>query len=84
MIMFGPYKIVIYVLLAFMQNKIGVMDKESLVRLYSTAFKEKEIENAKNLLSGSVTTNIRKIVRKNVGKEQRDLYIVSIFKQTQS
>lgn len=77
--------IVICELLAFMQNKIGVMDEESLVRLCSTAFTVKEIEDAKNLLFGSITTNIRKIVRKNAGKEQRDLYdIISIFKQTQT
>lgn len=75
--------IVICELLAFMQNKIGIMDEESLVRLCSTAFAAKEIEDSKNLLFGSITTNIRKIVRKNIGKEQRDLHdIISILKQT--
>ncbi|XP_048488871.1 uncharacterized protein LOC119694884 [Plutella xylostella] len=43
-------KIVINEVLAFVQNKVDVMDEESLVRLCTSSFEESVIEEAKSLL----------------------------------
>lgn len=65
--------IVICEVLAFIQNKLDVMDVESLVRVCKTAFSEADLKTAKNLLFDSVATNKRKITRKRDGKSGRDL-----------
>ncbi|XP_045485829.1 uncharacterized protein LOC123689520 [Pieris rapae] len=75
--------IVICELLAFIQNKVDVMDEESLVRLCTSSFSAGDIEAAKNLLFDSITTTQRNVTRKRSGKSQRDLYdVISVFKQT--
>ncbi|KAJ8711766.1 hypothetical protein PYW08_008720 [Mythimna loreyi] len=75
--------IVISELLAFIQNKVDVMDEEGLVRLCVTAFSEEDIEIGKNLLFTSVSTQQRKISRKKSGKSQRNIYdMIALFKQT--
>lgn len=75
--------IVICEVLAFIQNKIDVMNEDSLVRICTTAFSSEEIDNAKSLLFNSVTTSKRKICRKKDGRSQRDLYdVISLFKET--
>lgn len=65
--------VVINELLAFVHNKISVMDDESISRICSSAFSESEILTAKNLLYDSMPTTKRKIIRKNGGKGLRDL-----------
>ncbi|XP_063531222.1 uncharacterized protein LOC134742173 [Cydia strobilella] len=65
--------IVIDELLCYIQNKLSVIDDDTLVRLCRTSFSSEEIKISKCLLFGSVSTNQRKISRKNSGKEVRDL-----------
>lgn len=75
--------IVISEILAFIQNKVDVMDEESIVRICSSAFPADEIERAKCLLFESITTSKRKITRKRDGRTQRDLYdVIAVFKET--
>ncbi|XP_063365889.1 uncharacterized protein LOC134654355 [Cydia amplana] len=75
--------IVICEVLAFIQNKQNVMDAESLVRLCTSAFSQKEIEDAKSLLFDSLSTKEKKVLRKNAGKTMRDLNdVISIFRKT--
>ncbi|KOB52229.1 Mutant cadherin [Operophtera brumata] len=75
--------VVINECLAFVQNKIQVMDNESLIRVCVTGFTEDDILDAKALLFAAVVTGIRKIKRKKEGKLQRDLEdIISVFKET--
>lgn len=74
-------KIVINELLSYVQNKVSVIDEESLVRVCSSAFNASEIKNAKSLLFDAIPTEKRKINRKNAGKEKRDLNdIINLFK----
>lgn len=63
--------IVINEVLSFVQNKVDVMDEESLVRICSTAFSELEIEQAKNLLFDSMSK--QKKTRKRAGKTARNI-----------
>ncbi|KOB57915.1 Mutant cadherin [Operophtera brumata] len=75
--------LVINEVLAFITNKIDVMDEESLVRICLSAFKMEEVEKSKNLLFDSITTDIRKIMRKKKSerKTQRDLEdIITVLK----
>ncbi|XP_061729050.1 uncharacterized protein LOC133533976 [Cydia pomonella] len=65
--------IVIDELLCYIQNKLSVIDDDTLVRLCRTSFSSEEIKKSKCLLFDSVSTNQRKISRKNSGKEVRDL-----------
>lgn len=75
--------IVICEVLAFFQNKIDVMDEESLVNICSTNFSVEDIETAKKLLFDSVKTKLRHIARKGTGKTQRHLYdVITLFKET--
>lgn len=70
-------------LLAYIQNKLSICDEESLVRICKSSFTSDEIKNAKTLLYDSIPTNKLK-VRKNKGKEERDLYdILNLFKTTE-
>lgn len=76
--------IVINEVLAFIQNKIDVMNEESLVRICETAFTASEINLAKNLLFDSINTEVRKKIRKRTGKSQRDLYdVIGLLKETE-
>lgn len=71
-------------LLAFVQNKIEVMDNESLIRICKTAFTPEDADTAKVLLYESVPTSKRKISRKKGdGKIVKDLEdIIKLFKET--
>ncbi|PZC73159.1 hypothetical protein B5X24_HaOG209951 [Helicoverpa armigera] len=74
--------IVINELLCFTQNKIDVMDEESLIRIIVSAFSGAEINEAKNLLFNSVSTTTRNISRRK-NKEQKDIEdIICLFKST--
>lgn len=75
--------IVICEILAFIQNKVDVMDEESIVRICSTSFLAEDIEQAKSLLFESLTIKKRKVTRKRDGRSQRDLYdVIAVFKET--
>lgn len=75
--------IVICEVLAFIQNKVDVMDEDSIVRVCCTSFSAEDIERAKCLLFESITTTKRKITRKRDGRTQRDLYdVIAILKET--
>lgn len=65
--------VVINELLAFVSNKISVMDDESLSKICVSAFSDSDIVTAKNLLFDSVSTNKKKITRKKNGKKLRDI-----------
>ncbi|CAH2088955.1 unnamed protein product [Euphydryas editha] len=73
--------IVIDELLSYLQNKISVADEETLVRICTSSFTTEEIKKSKTLLFDSIPGERRKILRKNKGKEERDLGdIISLFK----
>lgn len=73
--------IVIDELLAYVQNKLSVIDEESLIRICVSAFKSDEIKKSKSLLFESLPTDKRKILRKKGGKENRDILdIIVLFK----
>lgn len=75
--------LVISEVLAFINNKLDVMDNESLVRICASAFTIDEVEKAKALLFDSIKTNKRNISRRKDGKIQRDLEdIISVLKNT--
>lgn len=65
--------IVINEVLAFVNNKLDVMDEESLSRICISAFSAKDIVDAKKLLFDSVPSAKRKITRKRDGKTLRDI-----------
>lgn len=74
--------IVINELLCFVQNKICIMDEESLIRLCVSAYSTAEITSAKNLLFESITTSTRNVSRRK-NKEQKEIEdIISVFKST--
>lgn len=75
--------IVINELLCFIQNKIDVLDEESLVRLCVTAFSSSEISVAKELLFATISTTLRNVSRRK-DKEQKDVEdIICAFKNTE-
>lgn len=74
--------IVINELLCFVQNKIDIMDEESLIRLCTSTFNKTEINTAKSLLFESISTSTRKISRRK-NKEQKDVEdIIAVLKNT--
>jgi hypothetical protein len=76
--------IVIDEMLAYVQNKLSVIDEDTLVRICSSVFSSEEIERSKELLFESIPVEKAKIKRKNKGKEQRNLVdIVSVFKSVE-
>lgn len=76
--------IVISELLSFIQNKISVIDNESLIRICATTFSEEEVECAKNLLFASIKTNMKKVSRRKNGKLHKDLEdMICVFKVTE-
>lgn len=77
--------IVIDEMLAFVQNKISVMDDDSLVQILRSSFESDEIKRSKTLLFESLPTDKRNITRKKAGKETRDLIdIISLFRGSNS
>lgn len=73
--------VVISELLAFIQNKLQVMDQVSLVQICSSAFNAEDILEAKNLLFDCIKTKKRS-QRKRDGKSQRDLEdIIGLFRE---
>lgn len=75
--------LVVSELLAFLQNKIQIMNEEDLVRLCSTCFSSKDIEAGKCLLFDSIPKGNSKMIRKGEGKQKRDLFdIIAAFKVT--
>lgn len=73
--------IIIDEMLAYIQNKISVIDEDTLVRICTTSFTSEQIVISKELLFSSVCADNAKIKRKNKGKEKRDLVdIVNVFK----
>lgn len=75
--------IVIDELLAYVQNKISVVDEETLVRLCTSSFTKEDIEKSKSLLYSALPVDKRKIQRKRKGKENRDMDdIISLIKST--
>lgn len=76
--------VVIDELLSYIQNKISVIDEDTLVRLCTSTFTSEDIEKSKTLLYESVSVQTAKIKRKNKGKEQRDLVdIINVFKSVE-
>lgn len=74
--------IVINEVLAFVCNKIDVMDEESICLICASAFTPSEITIAKNLLYESVPKSKKKI-RKKEGKTQREIEdIICLLKDT--
>lgn len=74
--------IVINELLCFVQNKICIMDEESLIRLCVGSYSTAEITDAKNLLFESVSTSTRNVSRRK-NKEQKEIEdIISVLKIT--
>lgn len=77
--------IVINEVLAFVQNKIAVMDNESLIRICVSAFSVEDVEKAKSLLFETLPTDIQKISRRKEGKQKRDMEdIINLFNAVQS
>ncbi|XP_061729174.1 uncharacterized protein LOC133534100 [Cydia pomonella] len=78
--------IVVDELLTFVQNKIDVMDEDSLCRICTSAFEVESIEKSKTLLFESIPTEKKRIVRRNrkrTEKQRRDVEdIISLFKGT--
>lgn len=75
--------VVINEVLAFICNKIDVMDEESISRICISAFSEYEVKNAKDLLYESISTTRRKKTRKRDGKTLREIDdIICLLKET--
>lgn len=75
--------VVIDELLTYVNNKLLVIDEETLLRICVTSFTANEIKKSKSLLYDSLSTDKRKIARRNDGKESRDMQdIVSLLKSS--
>lgn len=73
--------IVVDELLAYVQNKISIIDEESLVQICVSAFQSEEIDRSKELLFESLPSASRKPARKGQGKEIRVITdIIGTFK----
>ncbi|KAJ8705884.1 hypothetical protein PYW08_012930 [Mythimna loreyi] len=76
--------IVIDEMLSYIQNKVSIVDEETLVRICVSSFTSDEIKQSKSLLFDAIPSNLRKIIRKNKGKEGRDLTdIINLFKSAE-
>lgn len=71
--------IVIDEMLAYILNKLSVIDEDTLMRICTTSFTSDEIKNSKSLLFDSVSSNQPKIQRKGSRKETRDLEDIVTF-----
>ncbi|CAK1604560.1 unnamed protein product [Parnassius mnemosyne] len=65
--------VVIHELLAFVQQKLDVMDQVSLEQILMTSFTEDEIIQAKKVLADSAVSQIRLITRHRDGRGKKDL-----------
>ncbi|XP_075977946.1 uncharacterized protein LOC142977751 [Anticarsia gemmatalis] len=65
--------IVINEILAFVSNKIDVMNEESISQICVSAFSDEDIHSAKILLCESLPTEKRKKIRKRDGKKIREI-----------
>ncbi|XP_052755599.1 uncharacterized protein LOC128201762 [Galleria mellonella] len=74
--------IVINELLCFVQNKIDVMDEESLIRLIVGEFSTLEINNAKELLFSSISTTVKNISRRKNREQKETEDIICVLKNT--
>lgn len=75
--------IVIDELLTFIQNKVRIMDNDTIIRICVSAFSAEDIEHSKSLLFKSVPTDKRKISWRKEGKLQRDIEdIILLFADT--
>lgn len=73
--------IVISEVLAYVQNKLDVMDEQSLTQICESAFSDKEIEVAKSLLFESLSK--RPKTRRRRGKTLRNIEdIICMFKES--
>lgn len=73
--------IVINELLSFVQNKVDILDEESLMKICGTAFSPAEIEEAKKLLFESIKTE-KMTTRKGENKTLRNLEdIINLIKK---
>lgn len=73
--------LVVNEVLSFIQNKMDVMDEESLVAVCASAFPEEDIKEAKSLLFESVSQ--RSVLRKGDRKANKNLYdIITLLKET--
>ncbi|RVE41283.1 hypothetical protein evm_014067 [Chilo suppressalis] len=62
----------------------NVIDEQTLVQICKTSFRPEEIKKSKSLLFDSISTDMRKILRKHKGKEERDLAdIINLFKSAE-
>lgn len=76
--------IVVNELLAFVVNKLHIMDDESMCRICVAFFTTQDIKTAKDLLFQSVPAQKRKIIRKKAGQERRDIDdILQLIKVTE-
>lgn len=77
--------IVIDEMLSYIQNKISVVDNDTIVKLCSTSFTSEEIQNSKTLLFGALSNYKSRTQRKGNGKEERDLTdILNVFRTVDS
>lgn len=75
--------IVINEVLAFVSNKIDVVTEETISSVCVSAFSERDISDAKNLLYDSIPTTTRNIPRKGTRKTIREIDdIIWVFKNT--
>lgn len=75
--------IVINEVLAFVSNKIDVMNEENISHICVSAFSDEDIHCAKNLLCESLPTEKRKKIRKREGKKLREIDdIICMLKET--
>ncbi|CAK1583167.1 unnamed protein product [Parnassius mnemosyne] len=75
--------VVVHEFLAFVQQKLDVMDQVSLEQILMTSFTEDEINHAKKLLANSAVIQIRLITRHRDGRGKKDLQdIFRLFNET--
>ncbi|CAB3224678.1 unnamed protein product [Arctia plantaginis] len=72
--------VVICEVLAFIRNKLDVMDNESLIRICLSAFSEEDIDGAKKLLFSSVKTKLKLVSRRKQRKEKDLEDMLSVLK----
>lgn len=71
-------------MLSYIQNKLSVIDEETLVRLYTPMFTGAEIKILKALLFEHYPTDKQNVRRKEDRKEQRKINnIINLFKTHQ-
>lgn len=76
-------RVVIHELLAFVQQKLDVMDELSLEQICITSYTEDNILAAKKVLADTAVTNIRLGTRQRDGRGKKDLQdIFRVFKET--